>query len=84
MPAIIKPLSVPVNLASGADSISDAKLVSVTNTGTVPESVTVVETSGQVYISPGATIYVEKELTHTITAAGAAAPVWATSIAYRS
>jgi len=84
MPSIVKPLSVPVNITSGANTIFDATIVSVTNTGTVPESIIVVETAGEVFVSPGATIYVEKESSHSLTAAGAAAAVWATKIAYRA
>mgnify|MGYP000736837356 CR=1 FL=1 len=84
MPSIVKPLSIPVNITFGANTIFDATIVSVTNTGTVAEPVIVVETAGEVMVSPGATIYIEKESSHSLTSAGSAAPVFATKIAYRA
>lgn len=84
MPSIVKPLSGPFNITSSANTVSDANLVSVTNTGTDVEFVTVQETSGEVAISPGATIYIEKDPSHNLDSSGANSAIWATSIAYRA
>ena len=84
MSKIIKPLSAPVNLVSGANTVSSASLVAVTNAHNAPESVIVVETAGEIMVPAGAMVFIEKEPAHNLTAAGGTGPFWATSIAYKA
>lgn len=85
MPSIVKPLSAAVDINAAASNVSSANLVSVTNMNTTPVLVTNIQTGFGVYISPNATVYIEKETTETISAPAANTnEVWATSIAYRA
>lgn len=86
MPSVVKPLGNAFNIGTGgaAGDIGLATLVSVTNMDTTnPQQVVNQISSFNVYISPGATIYLEKDPTDTLVAPDTAT-VYATAIAYRT
>lgn len=85
MPSIVKPLSTAVDINTSASDVSTSPLASVTNMNTTPVLVINVETGFGVYVSPNATVFIEKEPAQTLSAPAAnAAEVWASSIAYRT
>jgi hypothetical protein len=79
---IVKPLSTAVNIQSAASSVSEATLVSVVNTNTVPALI--VNSNGNgVYIAAGERMMIQKNPSETLQATtGASTAVWATSVAF--
>lgn len=80
--AIIKPTGVAADINAGANTVSDASLVSIYNTGN-GFSLVNTATGFNVWIAAGERIVVEKDNTDALDATGGSASVWATPIAYR-
>lgn len=80
--AIIKPTGVAADINAGANTVSDASLVSIYNTGN-GFSLVNAATGFNVWIAAGERIVVEKDNTDALDATGGSASVWATPIAYR-
>jgi|AACY02.12.fsa_nt_gi hypothetical protein len=84
MPSIIRPLSTPVDINLGANTVNDSVLVSVYNTNSLPALVTNDTTGNGVYVGPGERIYFEKSVEDEISTANNASSVWASEVAYRT
>jgi hypothetical protein len=83
MPSILKATSVAVNINAGANTVSDATLVSVINTTASATQVVDQATGNNIYIGAGERVFIEKASDSNLEAPDAG-PVWASAVAYKA
>lgn len=83
MPSILKATSVAVDINAGANTVSDATLVSLLNTTASATQVIDQGTGNNIYIGAGERVFIEKASASNLQAPDAG-PVWATAVAYKA
>jgi len=80
--SILKATGVAVDIHAAPDVVSNARLVSVLNTGTACPLLNVA-TGYQLYLAAGERVVIEKAPGDILDGVGGSASIWATPIAYK-